>query len=81
MKILWDEQRRLANIHEHDVDFARVGARYFSAALVRRSRCGAWAVMGWVDGFVAVIMMTCSDESVTIVSARAATCDERKLFE
>ena len=75
-----DEPKRLANIEDHDLDFADLDEAFFENALVlpsyKRRRRG---IGKHFDDVIAVIFATFGTEAVSIISMRPASKKERQL--
>ncbi len=80
MIIVWDEPKRLANIDKHGIDFAVIGEEFFISAIVLPAKDGRYAAIGNLDGVIVVIFVALGSEGVSIVSARAASRQERSLL-
>ena len=69
MKIVWDEPKRLTNLAKHGLDFADLGADFFSEAALAPSGpkpfCCNWR-------------MCRGAEAVSVISMRPASRKERK---
>ncbi|MBR1087301.1 BrnT family toxin [Bradyrhizobium manausense] len=92
MKIVWDEPKRRANLDKHGMDFADLNEAFFDNALVLATYGHLWPPMAtygnrWraigitIRGVVSVIFATRGSEGVSIISMRAASKKERKLYE
>jgi uncharacterized DUF497 family protein len=88
MLIIWDEPKRLANIDKHGLDFVDLekGFDFVSAVArpVRSSRSGR-ARLQLIGTFfdelvVAVVVSPLGDEALSIISLRAASVKERRLY-
>lgn len=80
MIIVWDEPKREANLAKHGIDFADIGEGFFASAIVRPAKTGRFAALGYLNGKVAVIFATLGTEGISIISARPASRNERKLI-
>ena len=81
MRIVWDEPKRLANLDEHGLDFARLTEAFFENALVVPGRDGRWFGIGLdSDGVLAVVFAKLGREGVSIISMRKANARERRLY-
>ena len=81
MEILWDEPKRLANLDKHRFDFRQLTADFFSAALIQIVRAGRFKAIGVIDQrLVAVIFAPLGREAISVISFRAASMAERRLF-
>ncbi len=65
----WAEEKRLANLKKHGVDFA-IAARF------------DWVAIGWIDRTLYVLVYVIIDDlTVRIISLRKATRQEKKRYE
>ena len=81
MKIAWDEPKRLANLDKHGLDFADLNESFFDNALVLPSYRKRWRGIGkTIRGVVVVVFVTLGKETVSVISMRPASRDERKLY-
>lgn len=81
MIIVWDEPKRVANLAKHGIDFADVTEDFFINALIREARDGRHAAIGRMNGIIVVIFLALGNEGISIVSARRAIQNERKLMQ
>jgi uncharacterized protein len=82
MKIVWDEPKRLANLDKHGMDFADLNERFFDTALVLPARYDRYRAIGVnMRGVISVIFAIYGKEAVSIISMRAASKAERRLYE
>jgi len=82
MVITWDEAKRLANIDKHGVDFAESTLGFFETSLVIPARSPRYKAVGRMnDRILVVVFAPLGTEAVSIVSVRAASKAERKLFD
>ncbi|KPH62333.1 BrnT family toxin [Novosphingobium sp. ST904] len=80
MIIVWDEPKRIVNLAKHGIDFADIGEDFFASALVREAKDGRFAAIGRMNGVIAVIFATLGTEGISIISARPASKNERRLM-
>jgi uncharacterized DUF497 family protein len=81
MKIVWDEPKRLANLHKHGLDFADVGYFEWETALITTTHSKRFKAVGRNDdGTAVVIYAELGTEAISIVSFRPANARERKLI-
>ena len=82
MEITYDEAKRLGNIAKHGHDFAALDMDFFEEALVAPAHSGRWKAIGMFrDGTLAVVFATLGSEAISLISMRAASRNERKLYE
>ncbi|SDR35522.1 hypothetical protein SAMN05444161_3087 [Rhizobiales bacterium GAS191] len=87
MKIVWDEPKRLANLETHGLDFADLGGFEWDQALIiagHVSELGGqrFKAIGEFDGRVAVVVFArLGSEAYSVISFRAASRKERRLYE
>jgi hypothetical protein len=80
MQILWDEPKRLANIHKHGFDFASLDMEFFRSAAIKTVRSSRMQAIGeHGNKVVVVIFMAYGSEAISIISMRKANHLERKL--
>lgn len=81
MKIVWDEPKRLANIDKHGLDFRELTLGFFERATIQPVRLGRYKAVGMLaDGTVVVIFARLGREAISVISLRAASPRERRLF-
>ena len=82
MEILYDDAKRLSNIEKHGHDFAAIEIDFFEEALVVPAHSDRWKAIGlFRDGTLAVVFATLGSEGISLVSMRAASRNERRLYE
>lgn len=81
MKIVWDNPKREANIAKHGIDFADIPEEFFLSAVIQPAKLGRYRAIGRLDGIIAVIFARLGTEGISLISARPASKDERRLFE
>ncbi|MBL8570624.1 MAG: BrnT family toxin [Phreatobacter sp.] len=81
MQFEWDENKRLANIEKHGIDFEDAvnvfdqdGPVYESSHAVE----ARWIAIGSVDGVLIAVVWTLRGESRRLISARRARDHERE---
>lgn len=81
MQIVWDEQKRLANLAKHGLDFADLDFGFFLASLVVPSYDGRHVAIGEFRGeiVVAVVFRPLGSEALSVISMRPASRKERSL--
>ncbi|MCM2443135.1 hypothetical protein HGO34_25880 [Agrobacterium vitis] len=79
MKIIWDEPKRLANLHKHGFDFANVVDFRWETAIIdaSHSRCGK-AIGYYADGTAVVIFAKLGPDTMSIISFRQASAKKRE---
>ena len=80
MVIVWDEPKRVANIAKHGIDFGDIGVDFFLSAIFRPVRQKRWSAIGHFDSVIAGIFVALGSEGISIISARPASKQERKLL-
>jgi uncharacterized DUF497 family protein len=86
--IVWDEKKREANIDGHGLDFALAEKHFdWNGAHVLRSYAGKRGdvrhrSIGLLDGerLITVIISPLGSEAISIISMRAASAKERKIY-
>ncbi|WP_315831734.1 BrnT family toxin [Bradyrhizobium prioriisuperbiae] len=82
VKIVWDHPKRLANLAKHGLDFATLTEDFFAEALVISARNGRYQAIGKdVNGVISVVFATLGLEGISVISMRAASPKERKLYD
>ncbi len=86
MKYEWDENKRVANLAKHDVDF--IDAEHFdwsSAMEASDDRFNyseeRWVALGFIGNRLLVLTYTVRDENVRLISLRKANKREREYYE
>lgn len=76
----WDENKRLANIEKHGIDFRIAISVFLGPAALRRSDRGEerWITIGRVRHKLIAVVWTPRGEAKRIISARSARPDERE---
>jgi uncharacterized DUF497 family protein len=88
MLIVWDEPKRLANFDKHGLDFADLEVSFdFVNAVARPVRSslsgrGRLQLIGLLfnELVVAVVVSPLGQEALSIISLRAASAKERRLY-
>lgn len=87
MNYVWDEPKRLSNLRDHGLDFARVQHGFeWDGALIRRSYPGnrgepRFAATSLMHGdLVTLIFSPLGSEALSLISLRRASRKERKLY-
>jgi uncharacterized protein len=82
MKIVWDEQKRIANITKHGLDFEDLSFDFFMSAVTVPAKRGRYKAIGKLrDGTIAAIFVTLGSQALSVISMRPARKDERRLIE
>ena len=81
MKFEWDENKRLANIHKHKIDFVDVEDIFYGCTITieddrERYREQRFITFGSLQDRIVAIVHTENDETIRIISARKATKHE-----
>ena len=82
MKFVWDENKRLANLVNHRLDFADLGLAFFARASVRPTYSNRLIAFGGFRGgtIIAVVFKPLGGEAVSVISMRPASRRERSLL-
>jgi hypothetical protein len=82
VKIVWDEQKRLANLEKHGLDFADLDETFFENALVASgNKPKRWRAIGVnAGGVIVVVFARLGREGISIISMRPASKNERDLY-
>ncbi|WP_296579342.1 BrnT family toxin [Phreatobacter sp.] len=80
MEFEWDENKRLANIEKHGIDFRIAITVFFATAALRRSDRSEerWITIGPLRNRLVAGVWTPRGEAKPIISARPARPDERE---
>lgn len=82
MEVTYDEAKRLSNIEKHGYDFAALEFDFFEDALVVAAHSGRWKAIGVSqDGTLVVVFAALGSEAISLISMRAASRTERRLYE
>ena len=86
MKYEWDENKRVANLAKHDVDF--IDAEHFDwssafETIDDRSNYSEerWVALGFIGKRLHVLIYTVRGENIRLISLRKANKRERKYYE
>mgnify|MGYP001460285701 CR=1 FL=1 len=80
--ITWDENKRLANLDKHGLDFADLDEAFFFYSLVIDAKQGRYKALGMLeDGTIAVIFATMGTEAIRVISMRPASKKERQFYD
>ncbi|MEY2942315.1 MAG: hypothetical protein RLY97_329 [Pseudomonadota bacterium] len=66
---------------KHGIDFADIGEEFFLNAVIKPAKHGRYAAIGQIGGVVSVIFANVGREAISIISARPANRNERKLLQ
>jgi uncharacterized protein len=81
MKIVWDDNKRKANIIKHGYDFADFDHEMLDKAYIEEAHSNRFkAIFLLKDNTVIVIFGFLGREAISIISMRPARKDERKLL-
>ncbi|MGQ4272614.1 BrnT family toxin [Terrihabitans sp. B22-R8] len=81
MIIVWDEPKRLANLDKHGIDLADAYDFEWASALIVPAHTGRMKAIGTLrDGTVVVVFALLGTEAVSVISMRAASQNERRMF-
>jgi len=82
VKIVWDHQKRAANIAKHGLDFASLTEDFFADALVVPAKSGRYQAIGKdVNGVISVVFAVLGLEGISVISMRPASKKERRLYD
>ncbi|MFK4767697.1 MULTISPECIES: BrnT family toxin [Rhizobiaceae] len=82
MRIIWDEQKRVANIEKHGLDFEDLSFDFFLSAVTVPAKNGRRTAIGRLrNGVIAAIFVNLGSEALSVISRRPARRDERSLIE
>ena len=86
MKYEWDENKRIANVAKHHVDFT--DAEHFDWASAIETiddrfnyKEERWIALGLIKNLLHVLTYTVRDENIRLINLRRANKRERKYYE
>jgi uncharacterized DUF497 family protein len=82
MKIVWDESKRLANIANHEMDFADLDETLFENSVIAPAKFDRLAAVGHhPNGIILVVFVKLGTEAFSVISMRPASRKERRLID
>jgi uncharacterized DUF497 family protein len=86
MKYEWDENKRVANLAKHDIDFIDAENFDWSSAIETiDDRLNyseeRWVALGFIDNRLHVLTYTIRRENIRLISLRKANKREREYYE
>jgi uncharacterized protein len=82
MKIVWDERKRLANIANHEMDFADLDEAFFENSVITSAKFDRLAAVGrHRNGIILVVFVELGTEAFSVISMRPASLKERRLID
>lgn len=82
MKIAYDEIKRKLNLDKHGLDFLALDMEFFGSALIVETKLNRLKAIGpFNDGKISVVFFRLGSEGISIISMRAASRMERKLYD
>lgn len=86
MKYEWDENKRVANLAKHDIDFKEAENFDWSSAIETiDDRLNyseeRWVALGLIDNRLHVLIYTIRGENIRLISLRKANKHESKYYE
>jgi uncharacterized protein len=82
MRIVWDEPKRLANIANHEMDFADLDETFFENAVITPVQFDRLAAVGCHhNGIILVVFVKLGAEAFSVISMRPASRKERRLLD
>ena len=86
MKYEWDENKRVANLAKHDVDFVDAENFDWSSAIETiddrlNYNEERWVALGFIGNRLHVLTYTVRDENIRLISLRKANKREREFYE
>jgi uncharacterized DUF497 family protein len=87
MKIVWDEPKRRSNLATHGLDLADAESFAWEDAVVIPGHPASdgrprFRAVGWLaDELVTVVFSPLGAEAISVISMRAASRKERKLYD
>jgi uncharacterized DUF497 family protein len=85
MKFEWDETKRATNLDKHGLDFELAHLVFAGDTFTFEDNRTAYneqrfVTLGLLDGIVAVLVHTETDDEIRVISFRRATKNEQKLY-
>jgi uncharacterized DUF497 family protein len=82
MRIVWDEPKRLANIANHEMDFADLDEAFFENSVIAPAKFHRLAAVGrYASGIILVVFVKLGTEAFSVISMRPASRKERRLID
>jgi uncharacterized DUF497 family protein len=86
IELEWDENKNIANIKNHDIDFCDAWKIFNEPILKKidsRKNYGEerWIGLGRLEELIIIIVYTHRAEKIRIISIRRANRNERKIYE
>lgn len=86
IEVEWDENKNIANIKNHDIDFCDAWKIFDGPILKKidnRRDYGEerWIALGRIDDLTVAIVYTHRAEKIRVISIRRANRNERKVYE
>jgi uncharacterized protein len=82
MKIVYDENKRRLNLEKHGFDFVTLDMGFFQSALIVETKLNRMKAIGLFNGGkISVVFFRLGSEGISIISMRAASRMERKLYD
>jgi len=83
VKFTWDENKRVANLEKHGLDFGAIDEAFFEHAVIKAARVERFQAVGTLSGVSVVvsgIFSRLGTEAISIISLRRANQKERKFL-
>jgi uncharacterized DUF497 family protein len=82
VRIVWDEPKRLANIANHEMDFADLDETFFENSVVTPAKFDRLAAVGrYHTGIILVVFVELGPKRSAFISMRPASRKERRLLD
>jgi uncharacterized DUF497 family protein len=82
MRIVWDQPKRLANIANHEMDFADLDETFFENSLITPAKFDRLAAVSHHHtGIILVVFVKLGTEAFSVISMRPAGRKERRLLD
>jgi uncharacterized DUF497 family protein len=82
MRIVWDEPKRLANIANHEMDFADLDETFFENSVITAAKSDRLAAVGrHANRIILVVFVKLGIEALSVISMRPASRKERRLLD
>ncbi|MER8482752.1 BrnT family toxin [Mesorhizobium sp. M1322] len=80
--MIWDEPKRVTNLENRGLDFAKLDIEFFATAIVLPAKAGWLKAIGELrETILAVIFRPLGSEAISVISMRRASRKERSVYE
>lgn len=82
LRIVWDEPKRVTNLENRGLDFAKLDIEFFATATVLPAKAGRLKAIGeFKETVLAVVFKPLGSEAISVISMRRASRKERSVYE